>query len=85
MNLDVVLVQEHWLKPDQIFSLSINVNYTRYGVSAMETQVKQGIVKGRPNGSLATYIRNGLTAAVVCGMPRACKYHYYWRTGYSQC
>jgi len=29
----------------------------------METQVKQGIVRGRPNGGVVTYIRTGQPAA----------------------
>ena len=65
MKVDIILVQEHWLTPDQMYSLSIDPNYTVFGISAMESQVSKSIIKGRPYGGVATYIRNGLQSKCI--------------------
>ena len=49
---DIILLQEHWLRKDQLHILqNVHTDFLGYGVSAMDTGKK--ILKGRPYGGTA--------------------------------
>src|SRR5664279_3899549 len=51
LSPDVIMVQEHWLTPDNLYKLSnISNDYFVYGSSAMGDCVKRGPLVGRPFG-----------------------------------
>lgn len=58
---DVVFIQEHWLLPDGLVSLNnIDVNMYCVATSAMEHTISHGILRGRPFGGVAIFVRNNL-------------------------
>lgn len=58
---DIVFVQEHWLDSTEFVKLSeINKDFTVVAVSSMEDKLAAGILRGRPFGGLAIFIRNRL-------------------------
>ena len=64
---DVILLQEHWLTPDNLslFREKINSHYA-FGKSAMTERVKQGPLFGRPYGGTSILIKNELRAVTKC-------------------
>jgi len=64
---DVILLQEHWLTPDNmsIFGEKINSHYA-FGKSAMTESVKQGPLFGRPYGGVSILIKNKLCVVTKC-------------------
>ena len=57
-SYDAIFIQEHWLSPaalDKI--LKFNDNYIGFGISAMESAVAKGILKGRPYGGTAILLK----------------------------
>jgi hypothetical protein len=58
---DAIFVQEHWLTPTALHKiLKINDNYVGFGISAMESAVSKGFLKGRPFGGTAILIKKVL-------------------------
>jgi exonuclease III len=50
---DFVLLQEHWLTPDRLDSISSYKNYVTFGCSSMYDRLSSGPLQGRPFGGLA--------------------------------
>ena len=50
---DFVLLQEHWLTPDRLDSISAYNNYVTFGCSSMYDRLSSGPLQGRPFGGLA--------------------------------
>ena len=69
-NYDVLFLQEHWLSTDLMRKFDcFKQDYCVYGISAMDTSISQGILRGRPRGGVLTLIRKSLCNAfnrVVC-------------------
>ena len=62
---DVIFIQEHWLTPPNMTKIiNINDNYVGFGISAMETAVSQGLLRGRPWGGVSVLVKSDL--APVC-------------------
>ena len=59
-NVDVLMIQEHWLTPDNLYKLSKFDDYCFFGMSAMSNAVSNGILYGRPYGGVATLIKKSL-------------------------
>ena len=47
-----MLIQEHWLTPENLCKLSCFTEYCFFGISAMSNAVSGGILYGRPFGGL---------------------------------
>ena len=57
--VDCVLIQEHWLTPDNMFKLENYSNeYRFYGISAMEEAVSHSVLRGRPFGGVGVLLKN---------------------------
>jgi hypothetical protein len=54
---DVLLVQEHWLTPENLFQLELDEDFMVFSSSAMDSASKRNIMLGRPFGGVAIYIR----------------------------
>ena len=62
-NSDIIFLQEHWLFPADIPSLSkVHSDFMSFGISSMD--VTDGIVLGRPFGGVAVMWRKHLTSRV---------------------
>jgi len=58
---DIFMIQENWLTSANLFKLSnFNSKYTFYGVSAMESALSHGILRGRPWGGVSLLIKTAL-------------------------
>ena len=63
---DFILLQEHWLTPDNMFKLSeLSVNYSFFGSSAMNACVSSGPLIGRPFGGTAIMVNNKYVCATT--------------------
>jgi len=62
-NPDIILLQEHWLTPDNLSKFEHHVsNYYSFGSSAMTTCVQSGMLRGRPYGGVITLVKKDLRA-----------------------
>jgi len=62
-NNDIVMLQEHWLLPDDVgFLSSIDTDFVAFGSSAVNTQ--SNLLTGRPYGGTAILCRRTLAASV---------------------
>ena len=60
---DVVLIQEHWLLPNELeFLNNIHPDFLAYGHSAVD--ISQGILIGRPYGGTAILYRKTLSTSI---------------------
>ena len=60
-NVDIILLQEHWLTPDGLYKLAnFSERYTCFGVSAMEQAVTQSVIRGRSWGGVSTLVKNSI-------------------------
>jgi exonuclease III len=67
LNPDVLMIQEHWLTPDNLIKLdSISPNYTVFGSSAMNERVCSGPLYGRPFGGTAILVNNAHISSTKC-------------------
>ena len=58
---DILLLQEHWLTPDNLYVLDkYFAKYFSFGCSAMSTRIESGMLVGRPFGGVVTLITNRL-------------------------
>ena len=57
---DIILIQEHWLTPANLYKLDEFDGYYAFGSSAMNTVVAQGPIYGRPFGGVGALIKNSL-------------------------
>src|ERR1051325_7932747 len=65
LNIDVILLQEHWLTPDNMHKLRLfSTNYSCFGISAMENSISQGVLRGRPFGGVLILIKAPLNARI---------------------
>ena len=56
---DIIMVQEHWLTPDNLWKLNtLSDNYSVFGSSAMAACVSAGPLVGRPFGGTAIVVNN---------------------------
>ena len=57
----VVMTQEHWLNSDQLSYFDVfKSDFYVFGISAMDSTLGQGILRGRPHGGCATFVRKSL-------------------------
>ena len=64
---DLIMVQEHWLTPDNFCKLnSLSSKYFVFGSSAMNSVVNSGPLYGRPFGGTAILINNEHVSSIVC-------------------
>ena len=66
---DILLLQEHWLTPANLYKLDSFDQFFSFGRSAMESQVESGMLRGRPFGGIAILINNRLrsvTQTIYC-------------------
>ena len=60
---DIILLQEHWLTPANLCYFDSNFpEYIAIGISAMESCIEQGPLRGRPFGGVTTLIKRSLIA-----------------------
>jgi exonuclease III len=71
-SMDIILVQEHWLAPDDLIKLDIDPDFIAFSSSAMEKTVSHGFLRGRPYGGIALLLRRHLAmrAKLVCSVER---------------
>ena len=64
---DIILLQEHWLTPANLFLFGekINTHYA-FGKSAMSDSITQGPLVGRPYGGTSILIKNELRVVTKC-------------------
>jgi len=72
-NIDIFLLQEHWLTPFNFYKF--NDNFTDnlcFGSSAMGSDVESGVLRGRPYGGVMTLVSNKLLqcSQIVCSDDR---------------
>jgi len=69
-NPVIILLQEHWLTPDNLTKFQqIFVDYFPYGSSAMLGCLQSGMLRGRPFGGVMTLVRKdmrGFTQTIHC-------------------
>ena len=54
---DIIFIQEHWLHPSTLHKIiNISDNYIGFGKSAMESELENSMLKGRPFGGTAILI-----------------------------
>ena len=64
---DIIMIQEHWLPPFDLFKLdTISSEFTSFASSAMTHAVQSDILKGRPFGGVAILVRNNIASKVKC-------------------
>ena len=67
---DVFLLQEHWLTHAGLIKFNeFKTKYFTFGSSAMQNEVQQGMLSGRPYGGVMTMINNNLrsqTETIYC-------------------
>ena len=64
---DIILLQEHWLTPANMYLLHDNFTaYFDFGQSAMFDRVSDGPLVGRPYGGATILIKNELRAVTEC-------------------
>jgi len=64
---DLVLVQEHWLLPNDLDILnSIHCDFIQLSSSAMMDSVSRSVLRGRPYGGVGILVRNNLFKNVHC-------------------
>lgn len=64
---EVGFIQEHWLLPQYIDDLSsINTKYTCFAKSSMSDAIGRGLLKGRPYGGIAVYIKDCYLGITKC-------------------
>lgn len=67
---DAIMVQEHWLTPDNLYKLSeISDEYFDFGSSAMNEGVSTGPLIGRPYGGTAIFINKNIFVAALTSHP----------------
>ena len=55
---DAIMLQEHWLSPDNLFKLNdVSPDYFVFGSSAMLASVCSGPLVGRPFGGTALFVK----------------------------
>jgi len=55
---DVVLIQEHWLAPDQSHLLSgFHDDFVCFASSSMSKKLSNGVFRGRPFGGVGVFIK----------------------------
>ena len=63
---DIIMVQEHWLTPDNLCKLSeLSNNYFVFGSSAMASCVSAGPLRGRPFGGTAIMVNKKLASVTT--------------------
>jgi len=63
---DVVLIQEHWLFPDNLHVLSnIHNDFLYFANSSMEKKLTSGVFRGRPFGGVAILVRKALACCTT--------------------
>ena len=68
---DVLMLQEHWLTPANLYKFDENFpQYLCFGSSAMNECVQTGVLRGRPFGGVMTLINRKLKAEVICAADR---------------
>ena len=68
-NPDIILLQEHWLTPANMYKLIVIPDYFVYGCSAMSKSVEIGLLCGRPFGGVCFLINNNIRVmctSIVC-------------------
>jgi len=66
-DLDVIMLQEHWLTPDNLNRFSNDfVEYYSFGSSALENVVSSGPLYGRPFGGTMILLKNSLLPVSNC-------------------
>jgi len=60
-EVDIFMLQEHWLTPANLsLDLTNYPEYVCFGSSAMQACVEQGVLRGRPFGSVMTPVNRRL-------------------------
>ena len=73
MKPDVVLLQEHWLTPANLYRLDESFpQYVCFCSSAMRSSVESGVLYGRPYGGVAVLVNKNLQhcTEILCSAER---------------
>jgi len=66
LTYDIIFVQEIWLLDCELHFLNnLSSEFTVYARTGVATSVTSGIVKGRPYGGVAVFVRNNLSCYVA--------------------
>ena len=64
---DIILIQEHWLYPDELYKLDrTDDNFVSIATSAMQIKTVCGPRKGRPFGGVGVLLRKSIAASAKC-------------------
>ena len=69
MSPDIILLQEHWLTPANLYKFDQDFSqHLCYGSSAMCSAVQAGVLRGRPFGGVMTLVSKKLDVSteIVC-------------------
>jgi len=64
-SYNIIYVQEHWLTPGNMHKFDVFKNYTCFGMSAMDSTIKNNILVGRPFGGCLTMINNSISSYAI--------------------
>ena len=65
LNVDIIFTQEVWLTPANLYKIKYFSNrYHAYGISAIETAIASGILRGRPYGGVCTLIKSSISSKI---------------------
>ena len=60
-----LMCQETWVTPDQLsYFDSFKIDYYVFGISAMDSTLSQGILRGRPKGGVFTFVSKSLESSL---------------------
>jgi exonuclease III len=66
-SCDVIMVQEHWLLPQDLQTINnFSSNFTGFSSSAMECRTSKGLLKGRPYGGVGIIVKNAYSTHMKC-------------------
>lgn len=66
LNINVILSQENWLTPGNLHKIkAFSPRYVAFGISAMESDIGKGVLRGRPRGGVCTLINLEIASTVT--------------------
>lgn len=76
-KFEVIFLQEHWLSSDLMFNFDyFKNNYCVFGISAMDSTLSQGILRGRPKGGVCSLIKKSFCNSFNSVSCISCKERY---------
>jgi len=66
-NISAVFTQESWLTSDQLCHFDVfKTDFYVFGISAMDSTLGQGVLRGRPKGGVSIFVNKSLEKSLGC-------------------